>query len=242
MLQLPSLKFPKCIHNGNHSETLILLASFIPLLHSLNDYDKLYLQTNQGWGIHMIYGYARVSTKEQNLQTQLEQLEAYKCDAIIEEKASGASMQRPELERLLAELKAGDRLIITRVDRLGRNTKGLLQLVEDLQARDVVLYIIELGMEATHRNGKLFLTILSALAENERELLAEKRTAGTKLAKQRGVKLGRKGKPKGQVEQALKLWKDNQHTIREIEDATGVSKSILYREIKKRELTRELAE
>jgi len=189
----------------------------------------------------MIYGYARVSTKEQNLATQLEKLEAFKCDTIITEKASGATMQRPELEKLLNDLTAGDRLIITRVDRLGRNTRQLLQLVEELQARDISLYIIELGMEATHRNGKMFLTILSALAENERELLAEKRTAGTKLAKERGVHLGRKGKPVGLVDHAIALWMGNQHTIRQIEDATGVSKSILYREIKKRDLTRESA-
>lgn len=189
----------------------------------------------------MIYGYARVSTREQNLDTQIEKLKGYGCEVIIEEKHTGATLKRPELERLISELKAGDRLIITRVDRLGRNTIQLLQLVEELQEREIALYIMELGIEATHRNGKLFLTILSGLAENERELLAEKRTAGIKNAKAKGVKLGRKGKPKGLVEHALKLWMDNTHTIRQIEDATGVSKSILYREIKKQGLTRELA-
>src|SRR3954469_22866902 len=123
----------------------------------------------------MIYGYARVSTQEQNLDTQIEKLTAHKCDVIIEEKFTGSTLKRPELEKLLNDLKPGDRLIITRVDRLGRNTRELLDLVADLQERNISLYIIELGIEATHRNGKLFLTILSALAENERELLAEKR-------------------------------------------------------------------
>lgn len=186
----------------------------------------------------MIYGYARVSTKEQNLDTQLEQLKGYKCDVIIEEKFTGTTLKRPKLEELLQELKAGDKLIITRVDRLGRNTQQLLQLVEELQKKDITLFIIELGIEATHRNGKLFLTILSALAENERELLAEKRTAGIKNAKEKGVKLGRKGKARGQVEQAIKLWLDAELTIKQIEEATGVSKSILYREIQKRDLKR----
>ncbi|WP_163971813.1 recombinase family protein [Oceanobacillus halotolerans] len=189
----------------------------------------------------MIYGYARVSTKEQNLETQLVQLESFKCDVIIEEKHTGSTMKRPKLEALLQELKAGDKLIITRVDRLGRNTQQLLSLVEELQERDITLYIIELGMEATHRNGKLFLTILSALAENERELLAEKRTAGIKNAKEKGIKLGRKGKSKKQVEHAIDLWKQNDKTIKQIESATGVSKSILYRELQKRNLKRELA-
>jgi DNA invertase Pin-like site-specific DNA recombinase len=186
----------------------------------------------------MIYGYCRVSTKEQNLDTQIEVLKGYGCETIIEEKFTGATLKRPELDKLLKEMKSGDKLIITRVDRLGRNTRELLELVEELQERDITLFIIELGIEATHRNGKLFLTILSALAENERELLAEKRDAGLKLAKERGVKLGRKGKAKGQVEQALELWEANQHTIKEIEARTGVAKSILYREIKKRDLKR----
>jgi DNA invertase Pin-like site-specific DNA recombinase len=186
----------------------------------------------------MIYGYARVSTKEQNLATQIEQLRSYKCDRIIEEKFTGVTLKRPLLESLLSELEAGDKLIISRVDRLGRNTRELLDLVADLQERDVSLYIIELGIEATHRNGKLFLTILSALAENERELLAEKRQAGIKLAKENGVKLGRRGKPKGQVNQAIDLWQGRHYTIKEIEARTGVSKSILYREISKRDLKR----
>ncbi|MGG3926883.1 recombinase family protein [Metabacillus fastidiosus] len=187
----------------------------------------------------MIYGYARVSTKEQNLETQIEKLNSYKCDVIIEEKHTGSTLKRPELEKLLKEMKAGDKLIITRVDRLGRNTRELLELVEELQERDITLFIMELGIEATHRNGKLFLTILSALAENERELLAEKRTAGIKNAKEKGIKLGRKGKARGQVEQAIQLWLQQDMTIKQIEEATGVSKSILYREIQKRELKRE---
>ena len=187
-----------------------------------------------------IYGYARVSTKEQNLDTQLKQLQSYKCDVIVEEKFTGATFKRPKLDSLLRGIQSGDKLIITRVDRLGRNTKELLTLVEDLQDRGITLFIIELGIEATHRNGKLFLTILSALAENERELLAEKRQAGLKLAKEKGVKLGRKGKPKGQVQQAIELWKTKEYTIKEIETRTGVSKSILYREITKWGLAREV--
>lgn len=189
----------------------------------------------------MIYGYARVSTKEQNLDTQIKQLESFKCDEIIQEKFTGATMKRPQLEKLLQELKAGDKLIITRVDRLGRNTRELLQLVEELRERDITLYIIELGIEATHRNGKLFLTILSALAENERELLAEKREAGLRNAREKGVKLGRKGKSKEQVEHAIDLWLEGTYTIKQIESKTNVSKSILYREIQKRDLKRELA-
>lgn len=186
----------------------------------------------------MIYGYARVSSKDQNSDTQFRKLKEYNCDRIIEEKHTGSTMKRPRLDKLLTELKSGDKIIITRVDRLGRNTKALLNLLEELNRREVILYIVELGMEATHRNGKLFLTILSALAENEREMLEEKRTAGVLIAKEKGVKFGRKGKAKGQVDQAIKLWKEGETTIRLIDEATGVSKSILYREIAKRGLQR----
>jgi DNA invertase Pin-like site-specific DNA recombinase len=195
--------------------------------------------TKRGIKYMTIFGYARVSTKEQHLDTQIQQLEAKKCDNIIQEKMTGATFKRPQLERLLSEVKEGDTIIVTRVDRLGRNTQQLLQLVEDLQQRNVSLYIIELGIEATHRNGKLFLTILSALAENERELLAEKRTTGLENAKAKGVKLGRKGIAKGKLEHALKLWQQGEMTIKQIEESTGVGKSILYREIQKREIKRE---
>lgn len=188
----------------------------------------------------MIYGYARVSTKEQNLDTQIDKLKSYGCEIIIEEKFTGSTMKRPKLEQLLKDMESGDKLIITRVDRLGRNTQQLLKLVEELQERNIILFIIELGIEATHRNGKLFLTILSALAENERELLAEKRDAGIKNAKEKGVKLGRKGKKKELVSHAIELWLENDKTIKQIEEATGVSKSILYREIQKQGLKREL--
>lgn len=185
-----------------------------------------------------VYGYARVSTKEQNLDTQIEQLKARKCDVITEEKMTGITLKRPELENLLDKATAGDTIIVTRVDRLGRNTQQLLALIGELQERNITLYIIELGMEATHRNGKLFITILSALAENERELLAEKRNTGLENAKQKGVKLGRKGKSKAQVDHAVELWMTGKKTIKEIEKSTGVGKSILYREIGKRGVKR----
>jgi DNA invertase Pin-like site-specific DNA recombinase len=187
-----------------------------------------------------IYGYARVSTKDQNLETQIQQLQARKCDVIIEEKMTGATFKRPKLEQLLKDVNEGDTIIVTRVDRLGRNTQQLLQLVEDLQQRNISLYIIELGIEATHRNGKLFLTILSALAENERELLAEKRNAGLENARRKGVKLGRKGIAKSKLDHALNLWQHNEMTVKQIEASTGVGKSILYREIQKRGLKRDV--
>jgi DNA invertase Pin-like site-specific DNA recombinase len=152
---------------------------------------------------------------------------------------TGATFKRPKLEQLLRDINESDTIIVTRVDRLGRNTQQLLQLVEELQERNITLFIIELGIEATHRNGKLFLTILSALAENERELLAEKRTAGIANAKAKGVKLGRKGISKGKLEHALNLWKQNDMIIKQIEESTGVGKSILYREIQKRGLKRD---
>ncbi len=186
----------------------------------------------------MIYGYARVSTKEQNLDTQIEQLKDFKCDLIIKEKHTGSTFQRSELDGLLRKLQKGDKLVITRVDRLGRNTKQLLDMVEDLQGKEISLFIIELGMEVTNRNGKLFLTILSALAENELELLREKQANGIAMARSRGVKLGRKGKPKGQVEHALDLWLAGSYTVKEIESMTDVPKSVLYREKTKRGLER----
>lgn len=182
----------------------------------------------------MIYGYARVSTKEQNLDTQIEQLTRFGVDEIISEKISGVAKKRPQLEELLERLKAGDTLVVIRMDRLGRNTRELLTLVEDFEERDVHLVILDMNIDTRSHTGKVFLTIMAAFSEMERSVLKEKQKNGIAIAKEKGRYLGRTKKYHDKhagMTHAIELYKAGKHTIKEISEITNVSKSALYRKL-----------
>lgn len=104
----------------------------------------------------MIYGYARVSAQDQNLDTQIEQLLKYGVDKIVKEKISGVSQEKIELDDLLSQLLKGDTLVVTRMDRLGRNTIQLLQFVEHLREKGVHFAVLNLGIDTRTPTGKFF--------------------------------------------------------------------------------------
>lgn len=184
-----------------------------------------------------IYGYARVSTKEQNLDTQLIQLEKYGVDEIVSEKITGVAKGKPKLESLIERLTAGDTLVVIRMDRLGRNTKQLLELVEDLQEKDVHLVILDMNIDTRSHTGKLFLTIMAGFSEAERAILKEKQRNGIENAKKKGIY---KGRPKrysdkhAGLNHAIELKEMNKYTVKEICSMTGITKSALYRKINER--------
>ncbi|MGE6553248.1 recombinase family protein [Bacillus mycoides] len=191
----------------------------------------------------MIYGYARVSAQDQNLDTQIEQLLKYGIDKIIKEKISGVSQEKIELDDLLSRLIKGDTLVVTRMDRLGRNTIQLLQFVEHLREKGVHFAVLNLGIDTRTPTGKFFLTVMSAFSELDREMIKEKQIAGIKLAKQKGVYRGRIKKYTEQhagMNHAIELRQQTKKTIKEICAITGVSQAALYRklrELKKDEKT-----
>lgn len=191
-----------------------------------------------------IYGYARTSTTHQNLQPQLNELLEYnemKEDNIFQEQLSAKTTDRPKLNQLLQTVKAGDIIVVTKIDRIARNTKHMLGLIDDLNKKNIGLVILNMGgqkVDTTTPIGKLLITMLSGIAEFERELMLERQREGIALAKEKGMYKGRKPKAKGQVQQAIELWQTKNYTIKEIENRTNVSKSILYREIEKRSLKR----
>ena len=137
-----------------------------------------------------LVGYARVSTVGQSLDTQLQALA--ECSKIFPEKVSGASDERPQLALLLDCVNAGDVVMVTKLDRLARNTRHLLEISEYLQQRQVALRILNLGVDTSTPTGKLMLTMIGAIATFERELMLERQAEGIELAKQRGVYKGRK--------------------------------------------------
>lgn len=138
------------------------------------------------------FGYARVSTDGQTLEGQVEALRAAGAERVFQEKVSGARADRPELARLLATLAAGDVVLVTRLDRLARSTRDLLNILDAIRERGACFRSLhDAWADTTTPHGRLLLTVLGGLAEFERELIRQRTAEGRARAKARGVKLGR---------------------------------------------------
>jgi DNA invertase Pin-like site-specific DNA recombinase len=175
-------------------------------------------------------GYARVSTREQNLEGQLDQLQAVGCTKMFTEKVTGTIAHRPELDRALDYLREGDSLVVTKLDRLGRSTKNLIELAEHLRGRGVNLVILSLGVDTGTPAGKMFFTIMASLAEFERDLIVERTHEGLAAARARGRNGGRPSKmSKTRVEQARKMYAERSYTVQQIADTFNVSRQTIYR-------------
>jgi DNA invertase Pin-like site-specific DNA recombinase len=142
-----------------------------------------------------VYGYARVSTDGQSLAAQIAELKAAKCDRIFQEKVSGARADRKQLAKLVALLAKGDVFVVTRLDRLARSTRDLLNLLGTIGERQAGFKSLrDTWADTTTAHGRLMLTVLGGLAEFERELIRTRTGEGRERAKARGVILGRKPK------------------------------------------------
>ena len=143
----------------------------------------------------MIYGYARVSTDGQSVEAQIAALTAAGAEKIFREVASGATTDRAQLRRLLDQLDAGDVLTVTRLDRLARSTRDLLNTLATIAGKEAGFRSIgDAWADTTTPHGRLMLTVLGGLAEFERELIRSRTGEGRARAKARGVKLGRRPK------------------------------------------------
>jgi DNA invertase Pin-like site-specific DNA recombinase len=179
-------------------------------------------------------GYARVSTQDQNLDRQLDNLKNAGCERIFNEKMTGTKSDRPELKTMLLTLRQGDILVIDSFSRLSRSTKDLLDLVDRLTGMGVHLVSLKENLDTTTATGKLMLTMLSALSQFERDLIAERTVDGLKAARARG-RCG--GRPKVGTDrdrqQALAMYKANVMSCSDIAKRFGVSLSTLNRWIAK---------
>ena len=138
------------------------------------------------------YGYARVSTRDQDLATQDAELMAAGCAKVFKEKASGAKTDRPELAKVIRRLESGDVLVVTRLDRLARSTRDLLNVLDEISKRGAGFRSLKDNWaDTTTPHGKLMLTVLGGLAEFERSLIAARTGEGRKRAQERGVRFGR---------------------------------------------------
>lgn len=177
----------------------------------------------------MIYGYARVSTADQNLDRQLDALRKYGIDKLFCEKMSGTKKNRPELDKMLTELSKGDTVVIESLSRLGRSVKNLSELMEYFNTQNIRLVSMKETIDTTSPTGRLLYTILSSLAQFERDILVERTAEGLKAARARGRVGGRPKTDARAMQKALALYETKQYSLKEIKELTGVSKSVLYR-------------
>ncbi len=179
----------------------------------------------------MKYGYARVSTDGQSLAAQVEQLTQAGAEKILREKISGAVTQRQQLQRALHALDEGDVLLVTRLDRLARSTRDLLNTLAVIAEKKAGFRSLgDTWADTTTAHGRLMLTVLAGLAEFERELIRARTGEGRARAKARGVKLGRKFKlTPHQRKEALARKESGKESQTEIARSYNVSHSTISR-------------
>jgi DNA invertase Pin-like site-specific DNA recombinase len=191
-----------------------------------------------------IFGYARISTEEQNLERQLEALEKEGCHRIYSDTFSGAALNRPQLNELLEEVKEGDTIIIVDLTRFSRSTMDLFNLVDQLKEKGVFLKSIKdtwLDITSSNPYSSFLLTIMSAVSQLERDLTRQRMREGIAVAKKNGVYKGRaktftENNPR--MKHALDLYESNpkEHTVKKVCQMTGISEATFYRNWRKRKV------
>lgn len=180
---------------------------------------------------NFIFGYARVSTDKQCLDRQLDALAKYGCDKIYTEKMTGTKKERPALNDMIERLSGGDTIVIESLSRLGRSTKDLLELVEMFSDMGVNVVSLKEQIDTTTPTGKFFFTVISAIAQFERDLIVARCNEGLNAARARG-KIGGRPKADGeQIDKAVRLYKSGEYSVVEICEMTRISKATLYRYI-----------
>jgi len=178
-----------------------------------------------------IFGYARVSKEIQNLDRQLDVLKKYGVDHIYNEKMTGTKKDRPELSKMLDRMTEGDTVVIESLSRLGRSTKDLIELTELFNSKGVNLVSLKESIDTNTSTGKLLFTLMSAIAQFERDTIADRTKEGLRSARARGRTGGRPKSNPESIKKAVKLYNTRQYFIKEIEELTGVKKSTLYRNL-----------
>jgi DNA invertase Pin-like site-specific DNA recombinase len=174
-------------------------------------------------------GYARISTAEQNLDLQRDALQQAGCDQVFADVASGAKRDRPQLAALLSQARAGDTVVVWRIDRLGRSLRHLLETVTALDEQGVALVSLSEGIDTATPTGKLMLHLMGSMAEWERTLIRERATAGRAAARARGRQGGRQAVMTPSKLEAARALLAADHSPAEVAKTLGVGRSTLYR-------------
>jgi DNA invertase Pin-like site-specific DNA recombinase len=185
----------------------------------------------------MIVGYTRISTMDQTTEAQIPALKKAKCKRIYEEAGSGRNMDRPELKKCLDRLKAGDTLVVWRLDRLARSLRDLLEIMGRLSKTGVHFRSLSEDFDTTSAGGGMVFHFFSALTQFERELIRERTKLGLSVARARGKLGGRKPKlSPQQICQIKDLWASHEQSLQEIADQFGVHKNTIGRVVRPKTL------
>ena len=189
----------------------------------------------------MIIGYARVSTKDQNLDRQLDQLQQQGCEKIFAEKKTGSNADRSELQNMLEYLRPGDTVIITELARISRSVKDLFEIMDKIESRSAnIKSLKESWLDTTTSVGKFIFVIFAGVSQLERDLISERTKEGLSSARARGRLGGRPKCSEDQIRIALKMYNEGSFSMDEITQASQISRSTLYKylkEVKIKEIT-----
>ncbi|GAA3117414.1 DNA invertase Pin-like site-specific DNA recombinase [Kribbella aluminosa] len=178
----------------------------------------------------MLLGYARVSTREQNLHRQLDALTAAGCGRIWQEKLSGKNVDRPELQDCLAFARPNDVVVVTELWRLGRNFQDLIQIVSGLRQREIGFKSLHEALDTTTPGGRMIFHVFAALGEFIREMIVQGTREGLDAARARGTRLGRPpAMNEEQIQHAKDLLGDPDNTVSSIARLLGVSRATIYK-------------
>ena len=181
-----------------------------------------------------IFGYARVSTTEQNLDRQISALTEAGCEKIYSEKLSGRNVDRPQLQKLLSKLKKGDIVIVKELTRVSRSTTDMLNLVNSISDKGASIKSLqENWLDTSTPAGQLMLTIFAGMSQFEADLRKQRCDEGIAMAKEKGVAFGRPKRQDKNVDYAVKLYKEGKMPIMDIAEITGVSHMTIYRRVRK---------
>ena len=174
-------------------------------------------------------GYSRVSTTDQNPDSQRDALTAAGCDRVYVDHFTGTKANRPELDKVREMLRKGDTLVITRLDRLGRSTKDLLQIASELEEHGVNLIATEQSIDTTTPEGRLFFTMVAAFAEFEHSMMRARTMDGLAAARARGRKGGRKAALSAKQSASIRTLHVGGATVTDLAEQFGVSRPTIYR-------------
>lgn len=181
-----------------------------------------------------LLGYARTSTADQDATLQQDALKEAGCYRIFTDTASGSLQSRPELTKLLDQLRPGDTLVVWRMDRLGRSIRHLIDQMATLQDRGIGFRSLQEAIDTTSPGGRLVFHVFAALAEFERDLIRERTNAGLKAARARGRKGGRPALlTNDKLRTARRLYEQQDMTVEKIGEVLGVSRTTVYRALRR---------
>lgn len=188
----------------------------------------------------MKIGYARVSTSDQNLDLQIDALQQAGCERIYQDTITGSSTKRPEFDKMIDSLRAGDVLTVWKLDRIGRSLKHLLQIADDLQEKGIHLHIITQGIDTSSPAGKMLFSIMGSIAEYEKTLIQERVQAGLQAARLRNRVGGRPNSLNSeQKKQIVAMYQSKSSSVSAIAKTFGVSRPTIYKVVREYEARKE---